>query len=109
MKCTRKLQKTLATLAVAGYMGFAVLGTAEAAQIVELTLQQSVDMALENNRKIKESAEDQSEAYWAHRQARREAGPTLSWNGSGNYLSGHQNDAQIHERTERFYGLNSDR
>ncbi|MBO6237102.1 MAG: TolC family protein, partial [Schwartzia sp.] len=60
MKITKKLQKKLAALAVAGMIGFAVLGTAEAAQIVELTLQQSIDMALANNRTIKESAEDQS-------------------------------------------------
>ena len=58
MKSIRKLQRTLAAVAVAGYIGFAALGTAEAAQIVELTLQESIDMALENNRKIKESAED---------------------------------------------------
>ena len=90
MRRINKLQKTLATLAVVGTMGFAVLGTAEAAQIVELTLLESIDMALENNRKIKESAEDQSQAYWAHREARRKAGPKLSWSGTGSYLAGHQ-------------------
>ena len=108
MKITKKLQKKLAALAVAGMIGFAVLGTAEAAPIVELTLQQSIDMALANNRTIKESAEDQSAAYWAHRQARRQAGPTLSWEGTGMYRSGHWNDAQTHERLEQV-GLNSDR
>ena len=90
MKSIRKLQKALAALAVAGYMGFAALGTAEAAPIVELTLQESIDMALENNRTIKESAEDQWQAYWAHRQARRQAGPKLSWEGIGAYSAGHQ-------------------
>ena len=90
MKSIRKLQKALAALAVAGYMGFAALGTAEAAPIVELTLQESIDMALANNRTIKESAEDQWQAYWAHREARRQAGPTLSWSGSLNRgLGGH--------------------
>lgn len=93
MKSIRKLQKALAAMAVAGYMGFAALGTAEAAPIVELTLQQSIDMALENNRTIKESAEDQSQAYWAHRQARRQAGPTLSWSGRGAYNQGYQRRA----------------
>ena len=88
MKRIKKLQKTLAVLAVAGYMGFAVLGTAQAAPIVELTLQQSIDMALANNRTIKESAEDQAAAYWAHRQARRQAGPTLSWSDQGTYALG---------------------
>jgi outer membrane protein TolC len=108
MKSINKLQKALATLAVVGTMGFAVLGTAEAAQIVELTLLESIDMALENNRKIKESAEDQSQAYWAHREARRQAGPTLSWSGTGMYRSGHWNNAQIHAGAEAV-GLNSDR
>ncbi|MBP5200361.1 MAG: TolC family protein, partial [Schwartzia sp.] len=60
MKSIRKLQKALAALAVAGCMGFAALGAAEAAPIVELTLQESIDMALKNNRTIKESAEDQA-------------------------------------------------
>lgn len=96
MKSIRKLQKALAAMAVAGYMGFAALGAAEAAPIVELTLQQSIDMALANNRTIKESEEDQSAAYWAHRQARRQAGPTLSWSGTGMYRGGHQaNDPAI--------------
>ena len=96
MKSIRKLQKALAAMAVAGYMGFAALGAAEASPIVELTLQQSIDMALANNRTIKESAEDQSAAYWAHRQARRQAGPTLSWSGQGMYRGGHQaNDPAI--------------
>ena len=97
MRRIKKLQKALAALAVAGYMGAAALGTAEAAPIVELTLQQSIDMALENNRTIKESAEDQSAAYWTHRAARRAAGPTLSWEGTGAYRAGHM---------ERYYDAN---
>ena len=110
MKSIRKLQKTLAAMAVAGYMSFAALGAAEAAPIVELTLQQSIDMALANNRTIKESEEDQSAAYWAHRQARRQAGPTLSWgNTSVLYKAGHQNTDQIHDAMDFKYGLNSDR
>ncbi|MBP5200016.1 MAG: TolC family protein [Schwartzia sp.] len=88
MRRIKKLHRAFAAMAVAGYMGVAVLGTAEAAPIVELTLQQSIDMALENNRTIKESAEDQSLAYWAHRQARRQAGPVLSWNGQALHYGG---------------------
>ena len=87
MRRINKIKKAFAALAVAGTMGFAALGTAEAAPIVELTLQQSIDMALENNRTIKESAEDQSAAYWTHRQARRFRGKARAciepgiWNG----------------------------
>ena len=106
MRRINKLQKALATLAVVGTMGFAVLGTAEAAQIVELTLLESIDMALENNRKIKESAEDQSQAYWAHREARRKAGPTLSWNGVGMYQAGRKEEVS---RDLKLVGLHSDR
>lgn len=108
MRRINKLQKALATLAVVGTMGFAVLGTAEAAQIVELTLQESIDMALENNRKIKESAEDQSQAYWAHRQARRQAGPKLSWSGKGYAKAGHMDNAATQAAYEAK-GLHSDR
>lgn len=109
MKSIRKLQKALAALAVAGYMGFAALGAAEAAPIVELTLQESIDMALKNNRTIKESAEDQAQAYWVHREARRNAGPTLSWSGTAWQRSGHWNNAQIHDAYDQLYDLNSDR
>ncbi|MBQ8698484.1 MAG: TolC family protein [Schwartzia sp.] len=110
MKSIKKLQKTFAALAVAGYMGFAAMGAAEAAPIVELTLQQSIDMALENNRTIKESVEDQSAAYWAHRQARRAAGPKLSWsNTSALYKAGPQNSDETHRAMDNMYGLNSDR
>ena len=63
MKRIKKLQKTLAVLAVAGYFGFAALGAAEAAPIVELTLRESIEMALENNRKIKESNRESSFEY----------------------------------------------
>lgn len=108
MKITKKLQEKMAALAVAGMIGFAALGTAEAAQIVELTLQQSIDMALANNRSIKESAEDQSAAYWAHREARRQAGPKLSWEGTGMYKAGYMNNAQVQEQME-MAGLHSDR
>ena len=109
MRRIKKLQKALAALAVAGYMGFAALGTAQAAPIVELTLQQSIDMALANNRTIKEAAEDQSQAYWAHRQARRTAGPTLSWSDTGTYaLGGYTQRAaeQADLKNKSFY-LNS--
>lgn len=110
MKSIRKLQKALAALAVAGYMGFAALGTAEAAPIVELTLQESIDMALANNRTIKESAEDQWQAYWAHRQARREAGPTLSWNGRVTRgLGGHAYEDTAIDAAKQAFDLQVDR
>ncbi len=109
MKRIGKLQKKLAALAVACTLGFAALGTAEASPIVELTLRDSIEMALENNRKIKESAEDQSQAYWAHREARRAAGPKLNWTWTGGYQAGEQNNLQSHEYMEARYGLNTDR
>ncbi|MBR5909299.1 MAG: TolC family protein, partial [Schwartzia sp.] len=110
MKRIKKLQKTLAVLAVAGYFGFAALGAAEAAPIVELTLRESIDMALENNRTIKESAEDQSQAYWAHRQARRQAGPTLSWSGDlKRGLGGHAYEDTTIDVLKQQYDLQVDR
>ena len=108
MKHFRKAKKAIASLAVAGYVGFFGFGTAEAAPIMELTLEQSIDMALANNRNIKKTAEDQSAAYWNHRQARRQSGLNLSWNGTAYYRSGHWNDADVHDEAST-YGLNSDR
>ncbi len=109
MKTSKKFFSKLAALVVGGCISLSVMGPAEAAQIVELTLQESIDMALANNRTIKEAAEDQSQAYWAHREARRSAGPNLSWNGTAMYHGGHMANDQRIKPTYELYDLRSDR
>ena len=70
--------KKLTALVVSGLMMTAGQ-TALAANTVEIGLSDSVQMALENNRTIKESLADVDVANWAISQSRRKFGPTLSW------------------------------
>ncbi|MDD6121003.1 MAG: TolC family protein [Selenomonadaceae bacterium] len=62
--------------------------TALAANTVEIGLSDSVQMALENNRTIKESLADVDVANWAISQSRRKFGPTLSWSTTANRIGG---------------------
>lgn len=89
----------LAALVAAGIIG--LCGAAEAADIVELTLDESIEMALENNRTIKEAESDTDSARWALREARRNSGPTLAWSGNALKLDGKSYEGMRHERS--FY------
>ena len=69
-------------------MTVSVAGTAMAADTVELTLDDSIQMAMENNRTIKQSVTDVDYANWTLHQARRATGPSLSWSGTAYKLGG---------------------
>lgn len=60
-------------------------GTAFAAEseVVALNLADSIELALKNNQTIKQSLEDRETALWQYKNARRQTGPTLSYNFSG--------------------------
>ena len=79
--------KKLTALVVSGLM-MTVGQTALAANTVEIGLSDSVQMALENNRTIKESLADVDVANWAISQSRRKFGPTLSWSTTANRIGG---------------------
>jgi len=70
-----------------------VAGTALAAETVDLTLQESVDMALAHNRNIKMSEQDEDAAKWAKKETRRQSGWKLSWTGQYHTLDGYAVDA----------------
>ncbi len=59
-----------------------------AADTVELNLDDSVQMALENNRTIKQSLADVDKAKWAISQSRRQFGPKLTWQTTANRIGG---------------------
>ena len=61
------------------------MSTAYAAEpeVVALNLEQSIEMALKNNQTIAQSREDREAALWQYKNARRQSGPTLSYNFSG--------------------------
>ena len=60
-------------------------GTAFAAEseVVALNLAESIELALKNNQTIAQSLEDREVAHWQYKNARRQSGPTLSYNFSG--------------------------
>ena len=61
------------------------MSTAYAAEseVVSLNLAQSIELALKNNQTITQSREDREAALWQYKNARRQSGPTLSYNFSG--------------------------
>ena len=67
----------------------ASVGTAE---VVDLTLQESVQMALLNNRTIKKADTDVDAAKWARHEARRNSGPQLGWEWSARKIEGRAGD-----------------
>ena len=60
--------------------------------VVDLTLLESVRMAMNNNRTIKEADTDVDSAEWARHEARRAAGPQLTWEGSARKIKGKAGD-----------------
>ena len=61
------------------------MSTAYAAEseVVALNLAQSIELALKNNQTIAQSLEDREVALWQYKNARRQSGPTLRYNFSG--------------------------
>ena len=63
--------KKLTALVLGGLLSLSLSGTVLAADTVDINLDDSVRMAMENNRTIKQSAADQEMAGWALKGARR--------------------------------------
>ncbi len=80
--------KKLTALVLGGLLSLSLGGTVLAADTVDLTLDDSVKIALENNRKIKQSAAEQESANWSLKAARRQGGPTFTWTATANRQGG---------------------
>ena len=76
------------TAAVLGAIMAMSVGTASAADKVQLDLKTSVRMALENNRAIKQALADVDNARWSLSQARRQMGVKLTWQTVANAVGG---------------------
>ena len=59
-----------------------------AAEVINLDLEKSIELALKNNRDIEQSAKDRESAAWAYSQARRNMGPKLTWTTSAMHIGG---------------------
>ena len=74
------------------FLAFALLpGIAEAAR--KISLAECVELALENNRDIEQSASDRDTAFHNYRAARRAMGPKLSWQTNAKRIGGKDYDA----------------
>lgn len=80
------LKKSAVALALTMYSST----LAFAADTMEINLADSVRLAMENNRTIKQSKADQTAAEWNLRSARRATGLTLGWQGTANRVGGAQ-------------------
>ena len=89
MKFSKRIGKKIFAALAAGIISFSVgMGSVSAVDIVDVDLDETVQRALANNRTIKRSIASRESAYWALRQARRQMGPTVSWDTVANYAHG---------------------
>ena len=85
----KNIHKKMTAAIIAGIMSLSVgMTSVDAADIVELDLDETVQRALENNRTIKQSIADRESAAWALSEARRRSNPTLSWETSALKVGG---------------------
>ena len=83
-----RFYKKLTALVATGLLTAAVSGTAFASDTVQLDLHDSVQMALENNRTIRQALTDVDMAKWTLSKARRTMGPTVTWTSGANRIGG---------------------
>ena len=88
----KNIRKKLAALIAAGIMTFS-LGTVDAAEIVNINLDETIQRAFENNRTIKESVAERQGAFWSLSEARRQTNPRVTWSWSGARVGGMAYDA----------------
>ena len=97
MNKSKHFYRKLSALVAAGFMGLAATGTAFAADTVELNLPDSVRMAFENNRTIKQSVADRKAAEWQLHNARRSTGLSISWSGNAMHYGGDNYEDQYNK------------
>lgn len=100
----KRLQKSQRRLALLVAAFFSLQGAAYAAATVDLGLNDSVELALENNRSIKSSVSDVDAADWAYHAARRQTGPTATISSQAERLGGGQNANWNHMYGHYQYG-----
>ena len=87
MKGSKRFYKKLSSMIAMGLV-MSASGIVFAANTVELNLEDSVRMAMENNRTIKQSVADRKSSEWRLHNARRATGPNLGWSGSALHYGG---------------------
>lgn len=83
-----KLCKKLVMGTIIGLLAATNGGIVWAADAVDLTLDESIQLALKNNRNIKEYVADFDNSQWALKEVRRGGGPTFSWTTTAEKIGG---------------------
>lgn len=99
----KKTKKKLTMAILAGIMAFGTCGTSLAADAVDVSLDDCVQMAFENNRTLKQSLAQVDSARWNLSSARRQNGPSLTWQGSANRIGGKSYES-AHQAAARGMG-----
>ena len=86
-RISKKMNKKLTAFVMTGLMSLS-LSQVQAADIVDLNLEETVQRAFANNRTIKQASASRESAYWNLSAARRQSNPTVSWSGSGQKVGG---------------------
>ena len=79
------MSKNFLSISIA-LLGLALNNTSCAA--LSLDLEQSIQLALQNNRTIEQAVEDRINAKWGLSEARRNSGPSFTWSASGMRIGG---------------------
>lgn len=84
----KNIRRKLAAVLCAGMMILSSGGSADAAEVVNITLEETIQRAFENNRTIKESVAERAQAFWSLSEARRQGNPQVTWSWSGARVGG---------------------
>ena len=87
----KNYMKKLTALVLGGLMT-TTMASAAMAESVDMTLEESVRTALDNNYSIKQQEAEYDSAVWARHQARRSFGPTVNWQSTATKMGGKYND-----------------
>ena len=90
----QSLNKTITAAVLAGSLFLGGISAASAEEAVNLTLDNSVQMALQNNRTIKQSAYDTQSARWALKEAQGQKGVSVGWQTTAYAVGGETYDLQ---------------
>lgn len=88
----KNYMKKLTALVLGGLMT-TTMASAAMAESVDMTLEESVRTALDNNYSIKQQEAEYDSAVWARHQARRSFGPTVNWQSTATKMGGKYYDS----------------
>ena len=97
----KNYMRKLTALVLGGLMT-TTMASAAMAESVDMTLEDSVRTALDNNYSIKQQEAEYDSAVWARHQARRSFGPTVNWQSTATKMGGKYYEDMLH--LSRNYG-----